>query len=339
MDEQVQQITRPEPKAPRHRLKKPIRSALVVIAIALAMGATFVTAYTVALGRPTAHRVPLATVGPDASVLAVIDRLETSSSGGFEPRGFPDLASARAAVDDQEVLGIVDTSGPTPVVYVCEACSVSGATAITRTLAQLPADFRVRTVSLHQLPANDPNGISAFYATIGATILGLVVMFQIRANAHGLSLREWCLLLALNSVCSGLVLALVSVDVLHALAGTYLEIAAILAAQTATVSLFLSTMLIAVHRWAIVPTWLVFIVFGNTSSGGAVAPSLLPVGFAVLNRVLPSGGTVSALRSAVYFPDHQHLTPFLTVGTWLLAWALALALAHRLTGRIPPLPA
>ena len=36
-----------------------------------------------------------------------------------------------------------------------------------------------------------------------------------------------------------------------------------------------SAMLVLMHRWAIIPTWIVFILLGNTSSGGAVSASLL----------------------------------------------------------------
>jgi hypothetical protein len=39
-------------------------------------------------------------------------------------------------------------------------------------------------------------------------------------------------------------------------------------------------MVVLIGRRAIVPTWLLFVVLGNSSSGGAVAPPLLPAPFA-----------------------------------------------------------
>ena len=64
-----------------------------------------------------------------------------------------------------------------------------------------------------------------------------------------------------------------------------------------------------VGRWAIVPTWLFFVVLGNSSRGGAVSPPLLPAPFAFVSQWLPSGATVTSLRNAIYFPDYQHARP------------------------------
>ena len=57
-------------------------------------------------------------------------------------------------------------------------------------------------------------------------------------------------------------------------------------------------MAVLVGRWALVPTFLFFVVLGNTSSGGAVSPPLLPQPFAFLSNWLPSGSTVTAVRLA-----------------------------------------
>ena len=54
-----------------------------------------------------------------------------------------------------------------------------------------------------------------------------------------------------------------------------------------------------------------FIVFGNTSSGGAVPRPLLDGFFSALNPVLPQGAALSALRGVQYFGDHG-------IGTGLL---------------------
>ena len=93
-------------------------------------------------------------------------------------------------------------------------------------------------------------------------------------------------------------------------------------------------MTVLVGAWAIVPTWLFFVILGNASSGGAVAPPLLPQPFAFLSQWLPSGATVSALRNAIYFRDYQPARPLVVLGVWaaglFIAWVL---LAHRRKAR------
>jgi hypothetical protein len=94
-------------------------------------------------------------------------------------------------------------------------------------------------------------------------------------------------------------------------------------------------MAVLVGRWAIVPSWLFFVILGNSSSGGAVAPPLLPAPFAFVSQWLPSGATVTALREAVYFPDYQHAEPITVLATWAtVLFAAMLLISHRF-GRSP----
>lgn len=62
-----------------------------------------------------------------------------------------------------------------------------------------------------------------------------------------------------------------------------LESWGILALQLLAVTSFASLMVVLIGRWAILPTWLFFVVLGNNACGGAVAPPLLPRPFAFVS--------------------------------------------------------
>jgi len=105
---------------------------------------------------------------------------------------------------------------------------------------------------------------------------------------------------------------------------------AILALHLLAVASFTSLMATLIGRWAILPTWLFFVILGNTSSGGAVSPPLLRSPFAFISQWLPSGATVTSLRDAVYFTDHQHVHPIAVLAIWAAALFVAwLAVARR----------
>jgi hypothetical protein len=123
--------------------------------------------------------------------------------------------------------------------------------------------------------------------------------------------------------------------VLHALRTPFAQLWLLLSLQIAVAALFNSAMLMLVHRWAIIPTWLAFILLGNTSSGGAVSASLLPQPFAFFNHALPSGATVTAIHSATYFPDHQRVLPYLVMGGWLAVTFTVLVVVSRRLGTSP----
>jgi hypothetical protein len=80
---------------------------------------------------------------------------------------------------------------------------------------------------------------------------------------------------------------------------------------------------------------LFFVVLGNSSSGGAVAPPLLPRPFAFVSQWLPSGATVTALREAVYFPADQHARPIAVLMTWAAALFAAMLLVSNRLRRSP----
>jgi hypothetical protein len=190
-------------------------------------------------------------------------------------------------------------------------------------------------VDTHPLPSSDSQGLDLFYLMLVATILGFLTVFQVRANAAALRLPGWTAFVVLFALATSLTLTLVAGPILHRLALPILESWGILALQTLTVATFASTMLVLIGRWAIIPTFLFFVVLGNSSSGGAVAPPLLPPPLAIVSEWLPSGATVTAIREAVYFHGGQHVLPFAVLAVWAATWLGLMLVVSRRRGMSP----
>jgi hypothetical protein len=134
-------------------------------------------------------------------------------------------------------------------------------------------------------------------------------------------------------VAASFALTLVGGVLLHGFAASDPEQWGILALHVLAVASFTSLMAVLIGRWAIVPTWLFFVILGNTSSGGAVSPPLLPAPFAFISQWLPSGATVTALRDAVYFRSYQQVHPIAVLAAWALGlFVLWLVVARRREG-------
>jgi hypothetical protein len=319
--------TEPSPRAD-------LRKAAVIIGIAVFMCSAFAGAYIVALGRPMPHNVPVGVVGPPAVTTKLVDSLEVAEQG-FAVHSYPSREAAITAINRQTVVALIDATARPPQLVLSSASDPSSA----RVLAQLnqPAPGRsvLPSTDLHPLPPSDPAGLATFYLVIAATILGFVSMFQLRANVKTLTLGRWLVCVLVLAVVGGAALATVVGPVLGALHAPFGELWLLVSLQIATAALFNSTMLVLVHRWAILPTWAMFILLGNTSSGGAVSVSLLPQPFALLNHALPSGAAVSAIHTATYFPEHQRPLPLLVLAGWVVLSAAALIFFSRRLGRSP----
>lgn len=304
-----------------------LRKVAAVLGIALVLGASFVAAYTVALGRPVPRHLPVGVVGDTSS--ALLAELQQRSQE-FEPHRYPTRDAAVQAVDRQEITAVIDSTATPPQLLISSASDPSSARVLTQ-IEQAGGPPALEIVDLNPLPAADPAGLATFYLIIAATILGFVTMFQLRANVKTLTLGRWLGCVAVLAVVGGATLAAVAGPVLGALDTPFPVLWGLVSAQISVAAMFNSAMLVMIHRWAIIPTWLVFILLGNTSSGGAVSATLLPQPFSVLNHALPSGAAVSAIHSATYFPDHQRPGPYLVLAVWLVASTVVLVVAsHRL---------
>jgi hypothetical protein len=309
----------PTGAAPRHQAETtrrgwpPVARALVVSVLAIAAGSLFVTSYMLALGDPVPRQINVAVVGSATSRQDVVNAIEDVTDGSVTTHTYPSVAAALHAVDEQQVYAALDLTQGTPYLYVASAAGASVARVLDTVSA---ADPEIRVVDTHPLPASDPEGLDVFYLVIGATIIGFLTVFQVRANAGGISLRAWTAFVAVFALAGSLALTLVVGPILHRLALPLMESWGILALQMLTVAAFASTMAVLIGRWAIVPTFLFFMVLGNPSSGGAVSPAMLPEPLAVVSPWLPSGTTVSALRDAVYFHAYQHPRPVVVLAAW-----------------------
>jgi hypothetical protein len=87
-------------------------------------------------------------------------------------------------------------------------------------------------------------------------------------------------------------------------------------------------------RWALAPTWILLVMLGNPSSGGAVSWPPLPSLLSKVGRWLPPGAAVNAQHTAIYFGQNQNAFPFVVLLVWA-AVACAVFGFRRRTRRLP----
>jgi hypothetical protein len=316
----------------RERSWSPLERAIVIVALATVMGSLFVATYSLALGDPVPHRINAALVGNPSANARAVNAVQRVAEGNIAFQRYPSVAAAQHELDEQNVYAVLDLTSAHPTLYVASAAGASVARVLEKVAEPASA---LRVVDTHPLPAHDPNGLDIFYLMLVSTIVGFVTIFQILANAKGLDLRQWTLFIVGLALWVGLVVTLVDGPLLQRLDLPVLESWGILAVHVLAVASFTSLMHVLIGRWAMLPTWLFFVVLGNSSSGGAVAPPLLPSPLAFVSQWLPSGATVTAIRNAVYFRDQQHAHPIIVLATWGAALFAAMVLVSHRRGVSP----
>ncbi|MEA2467374.1 MAG: hypothetical protein QOJ57_1500, partial [Thermoleophilaceae bacterium] len=248
----------------RGRQWSPLQRAILIATLATVMGSLFVATYSMALGDPVPHRIDAALVGDPAGHEPTVRSVQGVAGGSLVFRRYASVAAARRGLDEQNVYAALDLTSNPPTLYVASAAGASVARVLEKVSA---AETTVRVVDTHPLSENDPNGLDIFYLMLVTTIIGFLTVFQVRANASGLGLRQWTLFVAGVALSASLVLTVVDGPLLHRLVLPVPESVGILALQLLAVTSFTSLMSVLIGRWAILPTWLFFVVLGNSSSG------------------------------------------------------------------------
>jgi hypothetical protein len=312
-----------------------VERAIVIAVLTIVMGSLLVTSYSIALADPVPHRIDAALVGEQTGQARTVDAIQSVADGSLVFHQYASVPAALHAIDQQHVYAALDLTSPQPTLYVASAAGAS----VARVLERIDVvDPGVRVVDAHPLDSDDPSGLDVFYLMFVATIVGFFTVFQVRPNAGGLSLRRWTGFVVGLAVVASFVVTLVIGPLLHRLDLPVLESWGILALQLLAAASFASLTSVLIGRWAVLPTWLFFVILGNSASGGAVAPPLLPRPLAFVSQWLPSGATVTALREAIYFPADQHAQPIAVLATWATALFVGmLVVSHRL-GRSPGVP-
>ena len=309
------------------------KAVALVLLPALVLMLTFAFFYVGAFHEPTPHHVPLAVVGPP-TVAAQLNRLPGQP---LDARQASSRADALSQINDRKVYGAYEAA--TNRLFVASAANRATAVALEQVFDRVAAAQNrpaARVTDVKPLPLSDPNGTAAFYAVIawvfggyiGATLIGLIgsprSTSRRRAAARvgalaGFAIVAGVLSVVMLRVCfdtfSGHVVAMCAIGALTVFAGGAATAGIQAAAGPAGTGLVI----------------LVFVILGNSASGGPFARPLLPGLWRTIGGVLPPGASVDLARSALFFDGARIVGPILVLVVWA---ALGTALAIALGGRI-----
>jgi ABC-2 family transporter protein len=309
------------------------KAVALVLVPALVLMLAFAFSYVGAFHEPTPHHVPVAVVGAPAAAV----QLSRLPGDPLQARQASSRSDALSQIDDREVYGAYEPA--TNRLFVASAANRATAIALEETFNRVAAAQgrpAVRVTDVKPLPPADPNGTAAFYAVIawmfggyiGATLIGLIGSPRSSSRRRAAARIG---ALAGFSILGGIL----SVVMLRASFGVFSGHLVALCA-IAALTIFASGAATAGIQAAAGPAGtgfviLVFVILGNSASGGPFARPLLPGLWRTIGGVLPPAASVDLSRSALFFDGARITGPILVLVFWA-AFGTLLALA--LGGRI-----
>ena len=312
------------------------RKLVIVLAGVLAVIFIFVSSNVAANHEPKPHDLPVGVVGSPQLVSATARQLDRRAPGAFQILGYRSPAAARTAILHRSVYGAFDPGTP-PSLLIADAASLPVATLLqdTFTAAAHAQGAPLIVHDLVPLPPTDPNGGTAFSATLNLIIAGILGSSMLYAVTRDRGLAVHLSAVVALGIGAGLLAAVATNVVVGAFTGQFLAIWGVAALFVLALALPIAFFQRLLGQPGTGVGLLVFIVVGDPSSGGATAPQLLPDPWRAISQALPPGAAVTAMRDAVYFHGYGATRALIVLGSYAALGAILAIIADRIRPGAP----
>ncbi|MFG3499033.1 ABC transporter permease [Streptomyces sp. NPDC047928] len=308
----------------------PTRRMIAVMLLVPAVVALALWAFAWPAARIAPRDLPVAVAGPPAATAQVAERLGRQD-GAFEIHGYEDEAAARDAIQDRVVYGAVVVSPEGPRLLTASAAGPAVAQLLQQAMtAAAPAGTPVPVADVVTPPPGDPRG-GAFAASVLPLSLAGVAAGAVVTLLGLRGLRAATALVGASTLVGLVAVALVH-GWLGVLAGDWWIEAGALALTALATGAAVAGLGALAGRAGLGLGAFLMVLIGNSFSGAASAPQLLPEPAGALGQVLPPGAGTALLRSVAYFDGAASGTAALTLAAWAGLGLLAVLVAARRRG-------
>lgn len=301
------------------------------LGLAILVG-VLVTAFAWPPAESAPRDIPVAIAGSAEATTQLEQQLATAMPGALEIERATDADAARQLIRDRDAYGaiVLEPTGP-PRVLIASAGSpvvaqlLNGiADQLTEQAAGAPAP---RVEDVVPLSEDDPRGsvftAAALPMVIGGMVIGILLSFVVA----GVWRRIAGALAA--AVAAGWVITLVTQAWLGALDGNPWANAGAVGLVIAAISMTMIGLVALIGPAGIGIGAVIMFLIGNSLSGVASAPEMLPTGWGTLGQLLPAGAGGTLLRSTAYFDGAAASGPVLVLSAWLISGLVLAALGRR----------
>lgn len=320
------------------RSTREMRLAVLTLLLPLYVSVGFATNYIGALHAPKPHHVKVAIVGAPAATARLARALEARPKNGFAVSQLVSVAQARRLVAARRIAGAYVPGANKPTVIVATAASPSLANVLEAALPQVatsqngpPAVDDVRP-----LPPDNASEIPNYFFLIICSLGGFLGVTALGFVAP--TLPEWrrVAILAAASLLAPLIAYLIGGPGYGTFDGSFGTIVAMLAIGSLymfAVAIMTRLLQRGIGGLGALVASLLFIFLNFPSTGGTVAPQLLPGFWRFLNHFWIGAAGLDANRNILYFGGAGVGTDVLKILAWVATCAALMAVPIYLRSR------
>jgi len=287
-----------------------VAALVIVLILACALAASLIGSSV----KSKPHDVPFGVVGSSSLVSAVGKQVSLKTIQ------YPSESAVRQAIDQTKIYGALIPANKGDTLIVVPAASfglqLTLGSAFRETAAKLHTPLVVQ--QSHPLPPADPVGAVAELMLLPLLIGGYLASVLL-TKATGIAMGPGRMATLVGYAFVGALLTdLIAGPLLGAYAGSHFwTLWPIFALITAAVALFAAALLRVLGVWGTLVVFVLFIILGGSSAGGAGIP-LLPSFWHSIGPYLPPQNAVVLIRNTLYFDGNGTTHAFVALGVFLL---------------------
>lgn len=324
--------TRQLDSQPARKRHPELRFAILTLLLPLYLSVGFATNYIGALHAPKPHHVKVAIVGAPASTAPLAHELSLTPPNGFDVSQVVSVSQARRLVDERQLAGAYVLSSRPPTIIVATAASASLASFVEATFRQVAAaqDRPLAIDDVRPLPANNPSGAANYFFIIICTLGGFLTVAALGLVAPTLPEYHRFAVMAAASLLAPIIGYLIGgpgYGTFSASFGTIIAMLGLGALYAFAVATTTRLLQLGLGPRGTIVASLLFIFLNVPTTGGSVAPQLLPGFWRFLNHFWIGAAALDANRNTLYLSGAGVGTDVLKMLAWPAAWAAVVAVS------------
>jgi hypothetical protein len=315
------------------RLLPPLVGGLAVLLALIGLIGT-------AIRDPKPHDIPVGLVGPGPAVHQISSAFGSAAPGAFNFTSYESESTARAALDQRSVDGVLVLGSGTPRLILAGAAG-DGSTGVltgvfTKALQAQGAAVTVETV--HPFPAGDSHGLVLFFVVVAVLISTLVAQALLGVGNEA-RFGPRFLVAVLYGALAGVAGMASAAWIAGGYGSGFWTAAALMALASTSVGAVVAGSIRLLGAAGLGLAALVVVLLDLVSSGGPAGSQLLPDFYRWLAPWMPAGELYSGLRGALFFDGAGLDRPLAVLAGWLLGGLALMFLGELVAARRRSLPA
>ena len=287
---------------PAQKRHPELRLAIFTLVLPLYLTVAVATNYIGAFHAPKPHHVKVAIVGASALTAPLAHELSRTPINGYDVSQLVSVPQARRLVDDRQLAGAYEPSSRPPTIIVATAASASLASFVEATFRQVAAagDRPLAIDDVRPLPANNPSGIPDYFFIIICTLGGFLTVAALGLVAPTLPEYHRLAVAAAASLLAPIIAYLIGgpgYDTSSASSGTMIAMLGLGALYAFAVATTTRLLQLGLGPPGTLAASLLFIFLNFPTTGGSVAPQLLPGFWRFLNHFWIGAAALNANRN------------------------------------------